>query len=88
MELEDLPVADLIKIINEEDERVLKAVRSQSRAIESAIDLYVRTLKAGGKVVYFGAGTSGRIAFMDAVELYPTFGVGREAVIPLIAATP
>ena len=85
MELEDLPVADLIKILNEEDERVLKAVRSQSEVIESAIDLYVRTLKAGGKVVYFGAGTSGRIAFMDAVELYPTFGVGRESVIPLIA---
>ncbi|MFP3220219.1 MAG: N-acetylmuramic acid 6-phosphate etherase, partial [Candidatus Marsarchaeota archaeon] len=83
MKIEDLPVSELVRSMVTENRRVIEAVEGQAKQIEEAVNYYAETVKRGGKVVYFGAGTSGRIGFMDAVELYPTFGVGKETVVPL-----
>jgi len=85
VKIEDLPVSELVRSMVTENRRVIEAVEGQAKQIEEAVNYYVEAIKRGGKVVYFGAGTSGRIGFMDAVELYPTFGVGKETVVPLIA---
>jgi len=80
-ELDLLPTADLLKLINDQDALVAPAVAAALPALEAAVDLATGALRAGGSVHYFGAGTSGRIAAMDAAELPPTFGVARDQVV-------
>src|SRR3954464_12324438 len=65
---------DLLRMINDEDAKVPAAVRAVLPALAAAVDLATVALRAGHCVHYFGAGTSGRIAMMDAAELTPTFG--------------
>ena len=76
---------DLVELINDEDARVPLAVRSASRPLAAAIDGIVARLGRGGRLVYVGAGSSGRLALVDAAECGPTFGVPPEQVIALIA---
>ncbi len=80
-ELDLLPTADLLRLINEEDASVVPAVAAALPAVEAAVELAVAALRAGGSVHYFGAGSSGRIAAMDAAELPPTFGVLPDRVV-------
>lgn len=80
-DLDLLPTADLLRLVNEEDDRVAPAVAAALPEIEAAVDLAVTALRAGGSVHYFGAGTSGRIAAMDAAELPPTFGLDPDRVV-------
>lgn len=80
-ELDVLPTADLLRLINEEDASVAPAVAAVLPAVEAAVELAVAALRAGGSVHYFGAGSSGRIAAMDAAELPPTFGVLPDRVV-------
>ncbi len=75
LDLDLLPTLDLLRLINGEDALVAPAVEAALPAIASAVELAVDALGAGGSVHYFGAGTSGRIAAMDAAELPPTFGL-------------
>ena len=81
LDLDLLPTADLLRLINDEDAQVAPAVGAALPEIEAAVDLAVASLRAGGSVHYFGAGTSGRIAAMDAAELPPTFGVAGDPVV-------
>ncbi|GAA1874906.1 N-acetylmuramic acid 6-phosphate etherase [Myceligenerans crystallogenes] len=76
---------ELVAMISDEDARIVDAVRAQHPQIVAAIDLAVDAILAGGRVHYAGAGTSGRMAFMDAAELLPTFGVGEEMFVAHIA---
>src|SRR5215204_883544 len=76
---------DLVELINDEDARVSIAVRSASRTLAAAIDGIVERLERGGRLVYVGAGSSGRLALVDAVECGPTFGVPPEQVVALVA---
>ena len=76
---------DLVELINDEDARVSIAVRSASQTLAAAIDGIVERLERGGRLVYIGAGSSGRLALVDAVECGPTFGVPPEQVIALVA---
>jgi len=85
MSIEDEPIGKLVRVLIDDNEIAVRAARASAADIERVISYYVEAIRSGGKVIYFGAGTSGRIGFMDAAELYPTFGVGRESVIPLIA---
>ena len=80
-ELDLMPTQDLLRLINDEDAQVPAAVAAALPAIEAAVDLAVTAMTAGGSVHYFGAGTSGRIAAMDAAELPPTFGLPPERVV-------
>ena len=79
------PTRTILKIINDEDRKVAEAVRREIPAIDKAVDLIVERLKKGGRLIYVGAGTSGRLAILDASELMPTFGVGPETVRAIIA---
>ena len=87
-DLADIDLAsthDLVEIINDGDATVAAAVRGASRELARAIDAIVERLEHGGRLVYVGAGTSGRLAFVDAVECGPTFGVAPELVVAIVA---
>jgi len=83
--LSTLPTLSLLKIINDQDEKIARAVRREIPSIEKAISLILGRLNRGGRLVYVGAGTSGRLGVLDASELLPTFGAGRETVRAIIA---
>ncbi len=76
---------DLVELINDEDAKVADAVRSGSGELAAAIDAIVERLREGGRLVYVGAGSSGRLALVDAAECGPTFGVPPEQVLALVA---
>jgi len=80
-DLDLLPTDEVLRLINEEDGRVAPAVAAALPEVEAAVDLAVTALRRGGTVHYFGAGTSGRIAAMDAAELPPTFGLPPDQVV-------
>lgn len=76
---------DILKHINEEDKTVALAVERELEDIAKAVDQIAARLKAGGRLFYFGAGTSGRLGVLDASECPPTFGVDSELVTGIIA---
>ena len=76
---------DIVKIINNEDKKVALAIKKQEKEIASAIDLISEKLLLGGSLLYFGAGTSGRLGVLDASECPPTFGVSSDLVRGYIA---
>lgn len=80
-EIDVLPTIDVLRLINAEDERVPHAVAERLPQIALAVDLAVEALSGGGRVHYFGAGTSGRLAVLDAAELPPTYGVDPDLVV-------
>lgn len=73
-DIDTLPVSGILKIINDEDKTVPLAVEKELPYIEQAVEVIVAALKSGGRLLYFGAGTSGRIGVIDAAECPPTFG--------------
>lgn len=76
---------EIVRIIQEQDARVASAVAAQAERIAHAIDEIAERLRHGGRLFYAGAGTSGRIAMLDASELPPTYGIGPELVQVLMA---
>jgi N-acetylmuramic acid 6-phosphate etherase len=85
LQIDTAPVREILEIINTEDHRVPIAVREEIPYIEQAVDLVVEAFKAGGRLFYVGAGTSGRLGILDASECPPTFGVPYDMVQGLIA---
>jgi N-acetylmuramic acid 6-phosphate etherase len=79
------PTIEIVRIIQEQDALVAGAVAVQAERIAHAIDEIVERLRHGGRLFYAGAGTSGRIAMLDASELPPTYGVAPDLVRVLIA---
>jgi len=84
-ELEDRPTLAILEIMNREDARVAGAVGATLPAIAEAVDTIANRLGRGGRLIYLGAGTSGRMGTMEAAEAPPTFGVGPDTVIGVIA---
>ena len=80
--------ADLVTLINAEDARVAPAVGAAAGELARAIDAVVERLEQGGRLVYVGAGSSGRLALVDAAECGPTFGVSADEVFALVAGGP
>jgi N-acetylmuramic acid 6-phosphate etherase len=76
---------DLVRTIAADDAGVPPAVADAAAAVAAAVDVVVDRLRGGGRLVYVGAGTSGRLAVLDAAELLPTYGVGGDQVVALIA---
>jgi N-acetylmuramic acid 6-phosphate etherase len=83
--LDAMPVEDLLRAMNAEDRRVPEAVAAQIPQIARAVACAVAALRGGGRLVYLGAGTSGRLGVLDAAECPPTFGTDPSAVVGLLA---
>jgi N-acetylmuramic acid 6-phosphate etherase len=77
---------EILRIINREDHRVAPAVRKTLPQIARAVNMAVEALRNGGRLVYLGAGTSGRLGVLDAAECVPTFGADQ--VVAVLAGTP
>jgi len=76
---------DAVKLFINEDQAIYKAVEACSEPIAQAIELIVSAFKKGGRLIYLGAGTSGRLGVLDASECPPTFGVSPDMVMGIIA---
>lgn len=74
MKIDLMTASEIVKIINDEDKLVPLAVEQELAYISKAVDIIVQALKSGGRLLYFGAGTSGRLGVVDASECPPTFG--------------
>jgi N-acetylmuramic acid 6-phosphate etherase len=83
--IDTLSTLEMVDLINAEDRSVPQAVGSQRESIAAAIDLIVDRFRAGGRLFYVGAGTSGRLGVLDASECPPTFGVQPALVQGIIA---
>ncbi len=84
-DIDRLSTADILRLVNDEDKTVAFAVEKELPAIATAVDAIVAALKSGGRLVYIGAGTSGRLGVLDAAECPPTFGTDPGLVVGLIA---
>ena len=84
-ELDRISVSQALRLMNEEDQRVAKAVEQSLHEIQQAVEGTVFRLRKGGRLFYVGAGTSGRLGVLDAVECAPTFSTPPEMVQALIA---
>ena len=84
-DLDRLEVGPLLKLISDEDRAVHAAVAHELPAIARAVELVVQTFREGGRLIYVGAGTSGRLGVLDASECPPTFGSDPEQVQGIIA---
>jgi N-acetylmuramic acid 6-phosphate etherase len=86
--IDELPTIEVLRLINDEDALVAGAVAAVLRDIARAVDLAVAALAGGCRMHYFGAGTSGRIAVLDAAELRPTFGIEPDRIVAHLAGGP
>lgn len=78
MELDLLSTEEILQIMNEEDQRVIETIHDALPQIRQAVEAVICALNRGGRLIYAGAGTSGRIGIMDAVECVPTFSTTEE----------
>lgn len=85
MNIDTLSTLDMIRLINQEDHRVAEAVSLVTDKIAQAVDLIADRLEKGGRLIYCGAGTSGRLGILDAVECPPTYSTDPEMVQCLMA---
>lgn len=85
MGIDHLSALEIVDLINAEDRTVAGAVGAQREQIARAIELVVDSLRQGGRLVYVGAGTSGRLGVLDAAEMPPTYGTDPETVQGVIA---
>src|SRR5690606_35912349 len=84
-DLEKMSTAEILANINAEDQKVAVAVSKQLYQVEQFIEGAIPKIKAGGRLFYLGAGTSGRLGILDASECPPTYGVPEDVVIGIIA---
>ena len=85
MNIDNLSTLDMVKLINQEDHRVAEAVSLVTDKIAQAVDVIADRLSKGGRLIYCGAGTSGRLGILDAVECPPTYSTEPEMVQALMA---
>ena len=85
MELDSFSSLEIARVMNDENNRVIEAIDRVLPQVAQAIDWAGEALNAGGRIIYMGAGTSGRLGVLDAVECPPTFGVSYDTVVGLIA---
>ncbi len=86
--IDELSAAELVRVINAEDARVAPAVAVELPRIADAIERVTERVRRGGRLIYFGAGTSGRLGVLDAAECPPTFGTDPELVVAKLAGGP
>ncbi len=84
-EIDELSTTQILELINKEDSRVAVAVKEEISQIARAVDRITAALSSGGKMIYFGAGTSGRLGVLDASECPPTYGTDPSLIQAYIA---
>jgi len=85
LDIDLLSSFDIVSRINQQDHKVSKAIAEVLPVIAKTVDEIVNSFKKGGRLVYIGAGTSGRLGVLDAVECVPTFGIEDGMVVALLA---
>ena len=85
MELDRMTPLEIVTVMNREDARVPEAIRPALPNIARCVEWAAQSIESGGRLIYMGAGTSGRLGVLDAAECPPTFGVSPETVVGLIA---
>lgn len=85
MNIDSMSTLEMVRTINHEDQKVAAAVGQQEQQIAQAIDAAANRYQQGGRLIYVGAGTSGRLGVLDAAELVPTYGIKPERAVGLIA---
>lgn len=85
MNIDNLSTSDMLELINQEDKKIASAVGEAKESIANAVDIITERLAIGGRLIYIGAGTSGRLGILDASECPPTYGVSHEMVQGVIA---
>lgn len=85
MNLDQMSVREALTVMNQEDKKVAKAIEKVLPEIEKAVHVIIEKFNAGGRLIYIGAGTSGRLGVLDAAECPPTFGAPKEQVVGIIA---
>jgi N-acetylmuramic acid 6-phosphate etherase len=88
MNLDEMTTLEMVATFNHEDSKVPEAIRAVLPEVAQAVDMAAASFKAGGRLIYLGAGTSGRLGVLDASECPPTFGVPHGLVVGLIAGGP
>jgi N-acetylmuramic acid 6-phosphate etherase len=83
--IDTLSPLEIVRLMNEEDARVAIAVGEQAEPIAKAVEFIAERLRGGGRLIYIGAGTSGRLGVLDASECPPTFSTPPEMVVGIIA---
>ncbi|WP_118988341.1 N-acetylmuramic acid 6-phosphate etherase, partial [Photorhabdus sp. CRCIA-P01] len=83
--IDTLPTLEMLKLINDEDKKVALAVEQTLPKIAETVDKIAEAFRQGGRLIYIGAGTSGRLGILDASECPPTYGTTPEQVVGLIA---
>ncbi|PQQ25380.1 N-acetylmuramic acid 6-phosphate etherase [Photorhabdus hindustanensis] len=83
--IDTLPTLEMLKLINDEDKKVALAVEQTLPKIAETVDKIAEAFHQGGRLIYIGAGTSGRLGILDASECPPTYGAKPEQVVGLIA---
>ena len=86
--IDELTTTEMLALINREDARIATAVGRALRDISTAVDLVAAALARGDRLLYIGAGTSGRLGILDATECPPTYGTDPESIQGLIAGGP
>ncbi len=84
-EFSSMSIRQAIQVFNQENYNAVKCIEDQFDVLEQVIEITSQVLEDGGRIIYMGAGTSGRIGLLDAVECPPTFGVDYNTVVGLIA---
>ncbi|EFU76122.1 N-acetylmuramic acid 6-phosphate etherase [Lachnoanaerobaculum saburreum] len=85
MNLDELSTVEIIEKINQEDKKIADCVEPAIQKIGEAVDFAVESIKRGGRLIYIGAGTSGRLGILDASECPPTYGVPFDMVTGIMA---
>ncbi|HEX8212833.1 MAG TPA: N-acetylmuramic acid 6-phosphate etherase [Longimicrobium sp.] len=84
-EIDRLSALEIVRVINEEDHKIAPSVATQLEQIAEAVEIAADCFRNGGRLVYFGAGTSGRLGVLDASEMPPTYGIDPSLVRGVIA---
>jgi N-acetylmuramic acid 6-phosphate etherase len=85
LNLDKAPVAEIIDLMVAEDRKVVSAVQREKERIAHGVDILVQAIRRGGRVVFVGAGTSGRLGVLEAAEMPPTFGLSASLVHAIMA---
>lgn len=85
LNLDRMSIKEALTVMNNEDQKVAKAIKEVIPEIEKATEIIIQQFNKGGRLIYIGAGTSGRLGVLDASECPPTFGAPKEQVVGIIA---
>ncbi|MFZ4508895.1 MAG: N-acetylmuramic acid 6-phosphate etherase [Fimbriimonas sp.] len=86
--LDKMSAQEIVRLMNEEEQNVQRALQQAEPALAIAIERTAEAFQAGGRIIYLGSGTSGRIATMDAAEMPPTFGIERDRFVAIVSGGP